>query len=95
MITKLAMATCALVLAACAAAPNMAPAPVSGQGTLYCWKERLSTEGDDLVCNWERSIAEACRSSGVVTLKKGAVAKGPTSAGLCANGQWLVAVTAG
>ena len=95
--TTLALAA-ALVLAACAtpnASLNGAPLAVAGGsgGTYYCWKDRLDTEGGNLVCNWEASAADACRSTGVVSIAKSNVAKGPENTRRCENGQWLVVVT--
>jgi hypothetical protein len=63
-------------------------------GTYFCWKERLNTAGDALVCNWESSVGDACRAARLTTpLAKGSVATGPKDAGRCTNGQWLVQVT--
>ena len=98
MINKLALAAAVAVLAGCAANPQVATtgtssARSSGTGTYYCWKERLNTEGDSLVCNWEASASDACRSTGVTTIKRSTVASGPSNSTLCTNGQWLVAVT--
>lgn len=84
-------------LAGCATADGSragARAQASAAGSYYCWKERLNTEGDALVCNWEGSAGDACRSSAISTpLAKGSVSTGPKDAGRCANGQWLVQVT--
>jgi hypothetical protein len=62
-------------------------------GTYFCWKDRLNSEGEALVCNWEGSVADACKSSYSTSLAKGSVATGPKDAGRCTNGQWLVQVT--
>jgi hypothetical protein len=86
----------ALVLAACASAnkpASNAPGASVQSGTYYCWRDKLSTEGDSLVCNWESQRSAACDSSYPVTIKRGQVAVGPTDAGRCNNGQWLVMVT--
>jgi hypothetical protein len=95
--TTLALAASGLFLAACAspqAALDGSPRTAApGQGTYYCWKDRLSTEGDNLVCNWEATAADACRSSGVVTIARSRVVKGPDNTRRCENGEWLVVVT--
>lgn len=84
-------------IAGCATADGSRPAAraqATASGSYYCWKERLNTEGDQLLCNWESSAADACRSSAIVTpLAKGSVSTGPKDAGRCNNGQWLVQVT--
>jgi len=83
-----------LVLTACAGSPVMRTAEIAaGPGTQYCKKDRLATEGDALVCNWAASASDACENSNLGTLKKSAVASGPTNGGRCGNGQWLVSVT--
>jgi hypothetical protein len=96
--TMLALVSAPFLLAACASpqaalegASPAASAP--GQGTYYCWKDRLSVEGDNLVCNWESSAADACRSNGVVSIPRSSVAKGPDNTRRCENGEWLVVVT--
>jgi len=85
----------ALLLAACAStgrSPATAPTSAAA-GTYYCWKDRLASEGDKLVCNWEASADAACRSDGVVSLSRAAIASGPADSRRCENGQWLVSVT--
>jgi Flp pilus assembly protein TadD len=87
-----------LPLAGCATADGSSRATPGAQatasGSYYCWKDRLNTQGDQLLCNWEQSAGDACRSSAIVTpLAKGSVASGPKDAGRCTNGQWLVQVT--
>lgn len=97
MLAKTILATACLTLAAACAtapAPAVSAAGSVSKGTYYCWKERLAAEGDNLVCNWETSVGEACRSTGATTLKR-SVAGEPRPAGMCTNGQWLVAVTPG
>jgi hypothetical protein len=89
-------ATCAAFAAGCAT--SSPPAAVAtngstGKAAYYCWKERLATEGGSLVCNWEASVAEACRSNGTAAVKRSSSAA-PQSAGMCNNGQWLVMVPA-
>jgi hypothetical protein len=87
----------ALALAGCAAAGK--PAATSGAsavakaGTYYCWRDKLATEGDNLVCNWESDRHDACEVSYSVTIKRSNVSTGPSDAGRCQNGQWLVMVT--
>jgi hypothetical protein len=94
----LALAASFLLLASCAtletsvtAAPRSLAA-ASGS-TYYCWKDRLATEGDNLVCNWEASASDACLSTGVVSIANHNVARGPENTRRCENGQWLVVVT--
>ena len=97
MIRKLVLAaTCVALAAGCAAtasAPTVAANGSAGKAAYYCWKDRLSTEGSSLVCNWERSVAEACRSNGTAAVARAATAA-PQPAGMCNNGQWLVMVPA-
>lgn len=96
--TLFATATSALILSACAgvqtsqggAAPS---ATAAGSGTMYCWKRSLEDSGGNLLCNWEASTRDACKSMAQTTVSKGAVASGPRDAGRCENGEWLVSVT--
>ena len=87
----------ALALAGCAAANK--PAATAGNpaamkaGTYYCWRDKLATDGDNLVCNWESDRQSACDASYSLTLKRSSVSAGPSDAGRCNNGQWLVMVT--
>ena len=86
-----------LVLAACASTDRPAPSTNVAQaraasGTYYCWKDKLDTRGDALVCNWETTVNDACRSYNSVPLMKSAIASGPSEARRCENGQWLVMV---
>jgi hypothetical protein len=94
--TVLALAG-ALVLAGCAAAGKPAStasaAAVDKAGTYYCWKDKLATEGENLLCNWENDRRNACESSYSVPIKRSSVSVGPSDAGRCNNGQWLVMVT--
>ena len=88
--------TAALALAACAAVDKPAANGATAQASAaayYCWKDRLSTEGDALMCNWEANASDACRSSGRTPLSKAAIASGPNDVKRCDNGQWLVKVT--
>ena len=93
----LAVAVAPMFLAAaCAGGPSASVASTSAAtpaGAQYCKKDRLSTEGDQLVCNWSTSVAEACASNYSSSVSKGAVRAGPQDATRCANGQWLVSVT--
>jgi hypothetical protein len=82
----------ALVLAACGSVPT-APAGAAKQASLYCWKDRLATEGDALACNWEASAREACRSTYTTRVGREGIASGPVDAGRCDSGVWLVSVT--
>ena len=69
------------------------PTASAASGTYYCWKNRLNDDGANLVCNWERSVADACESTAVVSLAKSSVSGTPQSSRHCENGQWLVSVT--
>ena len=97
MFHKLALAaTCAALAAGCAStapAPSAAANGSAGKAAYYCWKDRLATEGASLVCNWEASVAEACRSNGTAEVRRSASVT-PQPAGMCNNGQWLVMVPA-
>lgn len=92
--TMLGLAVIPFVLfAGCASvekASNGAKAATGGSH--YCWKNKLATEGDNLVCNWADSVADACRSTHSTSMSKGSVGA-PKDAGRCANGEWLVQVT--
>jgi len=84
----------ALTLAACATTNKATAVGTTAQaGTYYCWKDKLATEGDNLLCNWDSDRRVACETSYPVTISKGRVSAGPTDAGRCNNGQWLVTVT--
>jgi hypothetical protein len=83
-------------LAGCAAADGSrtsARATTVAAGTYFCWKDKLNAQGDALVCNWEGTEADACKSSYSTSLAKISVSTGPKDAGRCTNGQWLVEVT--
>ena len=85
-----------LMLAACAApggADTRVAAAAPAAGTQFCKKDRLASEGDSLSCNWSPTFADACENTNLSTVKKSAVAGGPSNAGRCGNGQWLVSVT--
>lgn len=95
--TTLALLAASILLAACAtpeaSVTGTSRAAAPGSGTHYCWKERLDTEGGNLVCNWEASATDACASNAVVSIAKSSVTRGPENARRCENGQWLVVVT--
>jgi hypothetical protein len=86
----------AMLLSACA---SNTPAPtaatnVASAGVMYCHKDRLYTAGNELVCNWTSSVAEACRDTAPTSrLATGAVSGAPTEAKRCASGVWLVQAT--
>ena len=90
-----AVAVAALTLTACGAInkPTTSAAAPTQAGTYYCWKDKLATNGDNLSCNWERERHVACETTYPVTISKSRVSAGPTDAGRCSNGQWLVMVT--
>jgi hypothetical protein len=86
----------ALVVAGCATAGKPAAttsSTLAKAGTYYCWRDKLATEGENLVCNWESERHDACESSFAVPIKRSSVSVGPSDAGRCNNGQWLVMVT--
>ena len=70
---------------------SMAAATPSS-GAKYCKKDRLNTAGDNLECNWASSVADACETTNMNTVKKSTVNVGPNNAGRCSNGAWLVSV---
>ena len=82
------------MLAACAApgGANTHVAAASGSAQ-YCKRDRLSTNADTLSCTWSSTISDACDNTNLVDLPKRSVSSGPTAAGRCGNGQWLVSVT--
>lgn len=83
-----------VLLAGCASVEKAGNgAKAASAGSYYCWKNKLAAEGDNLVCNWETSAADACRSTHSTSMSKGTVGAGPKDAGRCANGEWLVQVT--
>lgn len=92
LLAAILLAACATPQASLTGTPRAAAA-AAGSGTYYCWKERLDTEGANLVCNWEASPTDACTSGGVVSIAKSSVARGPETTRRCENGQWLVVVT--
>jgi len=62
-------------------------------GAQYCKKDRLMTEAGGLTCSWSPTIGDACENNNLTTLGASSVASGPSNAGRCGNGQWLVSVT--
>jgi hypothetical protein len=96
MIAKLVLAaTCAALTAGCASTSTRTAAAngAAGKAAYYCWKDRLASESGSLVCNWEPSVAEACRSNGTAAVRRSS-SVAPQPAGMCNNGQWLVMVPA-
>src|SRR3954469_12234009 len=85
-----------VMLAACAAPGGnggTAQVAAASAGAQYCKKDRLFASGDQLTCTWSATASDACENTNLTTLGKGSVASGPTNAGRCGNGQWLVSVT--
>jgi hypothetical protein len=72
---------------------SSAVASAPSTGVQYCNKDHLAANADSLVCNWAPTIAGACETNNVTSLKKSAVNVGPTNAGRCKNGAWLTSVT--
>jgi hypothetical protein len=87
-----------LILSACAATQTStsgasgATATAASGSTMYCWKRSLEQTGDTLLCNWEASSRDACKSINQVRLARATVNGAPRDAGRCDNGEWLVAV---
>ena len=93
--TMLAL-TATLVLAACATPDKPATVASTAQpvaGKYFCWRERLVTEGDKLICNWDTNASDACNSMTRTPLDRRSIATGPQNVKRCDNGQWLVEVT--
>ena len=89
-------ATPIVLLSACASIQTStegASATGTTSASHYCWKDRLHTSGNDLVCNWADTRSEACRETSLSRLSKDALATEPAAAKRCDNGQWLVQVT--
>jgi hypothetical protein len=87
-----------LALAACATADKPASTHVAAaqsSGTYFCWRERLVTEGDNLVCNWKADARAACEVMDRIPINRKSIVSGPDNAKRCENGQWLVRVTMG
>lgn len=83
-----------LFVAACASTGNRATAPAVAAkgGAQYCMKDRLQPAGDQLLCNWAPTAADACEAVNLTGMAKGALAGEPANAGRCGNGKWLVVV---
>jgi hypothetical protein len=83
-----------VALSSCAGVPQASTASTSiaSAGAQYCKRDRLGEQGDKLVCTWSASIAEACENTYASEVPKSAVVSGPTAAGRCGNGQWLVTI---
>lgn len=95
LLTSITLALFAL-LAACATVETStqgASAKSSDASTLYCWKGRLQTSGDNYSCNWAVSARVACDQSGRSNVNKNFVVGEPIDANRCENGQWLVQVS--
>ena len=95
--TLFVTAASVLILSACAGVQTSqgttsSATATGGSGTMYCWKRSLEESGGTLLCNWEASMRDACKSIAQVPLAKGSVASAPRDAGRCDNGEWLVAV---
>jgi hypothetical protein len=94
--TILGAAATALLLSACAATTTT-PAPTTTattSGTKFCHESRLYPAGNDLVCNWANTAAEACQERTLSSkLASAATAAAPTRANRCSTGEWLVQVT--
>ena len=94
-----AAAAAALALAGCAsvdkpAASNGAQARAAGGTSYYCWKNKLTAQGDTLFSNRETSASDSCRASAHASpLVKSQIATGPVDVRRCDNGQWVVMVT--
>lgn len=96
--TLFVTAASVLMLSACAGAQtsqgNASAATASGgSGTMYCWKRSLEESGGNLMCNWESSTRDACKSIAQTSIAKSGVASAPRDAGRCENGEWLVSVS--
>ena len=90
--TLIATAATALLLTACAGVQTsqtgaQGAIASNASGTMYCWKRSLEESDSALLCNWEASTRDACRSIAQVRLAKSAVAGLPRDAGRCDNGE--------
>ncbi len=86
------VASIAMSLSAVAPAATAADASSSAR-SVYCWKSKLSTSGDNLVCNWAETPTEACKGNPASDLSKASIAAEPTDTRRCENGQQLVRAT--
>ena len=92
----LIIAATPIVLSACTSiqtSTDGASATGTAPASFYCWKARLHTSGNELVCNWANTRSEACRETNLSRLSKDAIAAEPVTAKRCNNGQWLVQVS--
>jgi hypothetical protein len=93
---KLAFAALALLLGACATAPNGngngSAARTAAAGTQYCWQERLNSAGGTMTCNWSSSFRDACDATELTSIQA-ARYTAPAKTRMCNNGQWLVEVS--
>jgi hypothetical protein len=92
--TPIAVAASLLALAGCAVVrPEPVVTVAAGGAPYYCWQARLDDAGSNLVCNWDRSMTDACTAQVLVSLPKAGLTDAPRRTHRCENGQWLVAVT--
>lgn len=82
-----------LLLSASVEAATDAPAAQRQGAALYCWKDKLYTAGNDLVCNWADDAKEACYGGKVSNVSKESIVAEPVTAKRCESGEWLVRVT--
>jgi hypothetical protein len=80
-------------LSACASTETPKIANGGGAKTYYCAKNRLTTQGDGLICNWADSAASSCRTNSLTTIERTVVASGPEGAPRCETGDSMVKVT--
>ncbi len=89
-----AVAPVAIFLLSASAQAADAPATqAAAPAELYCWKDKLYTSGDNLVCNWTEDVKDACRPGLVSNIAKNSIVGEPANAKRCSNGEWLVRVT--
>ena len=74
-------------------AATSATAQATSSPSLYCWKSKLYSSGDNLVCNWAATTTEACKGNPTSELGKSTIATEPTDVRRCENGQQLVQAT--
>ena len=65
----------------------------SSTSAVYCWKSKLYSSGDNLVCNWAATATEACKGNPISELGKSTIATEPTDVRRRENGQQLVQAT--
>ncbi len=90
-ILLLLVTACSICLSALTSVAIAADA-ASSTGAVYCWKSKLYSSGDNLVCNWATTATEACKGNPASELGKSTIATEPTDARRCENGQQLVTV---